>query len=99
MIKISSFSIDNFFSFKNNTSFNDLTSLNTFIGPNNAGKSNVFRTLKWYQDLVITNYEPKKTENNHHQFNRGSSSFFINFKLNNHLVDNLNLPLNNCDIS
>jgi AAA15 family ATPase/GTPase len=82
MIKISSFTIDNFFSFRNSRDFNELSSLNAFIGPNNVGKSNILWTLKWYRDLIEKDFSPLEIKKNRHRNSEtGYSSFFIKFNL------------------
>jgi len=59
MIKILSLYIDNFFSFKNETDVSTLASISGFIGVNNAGKSNILRTLQWYKNLLKDNYSSR----------------------------------------
>lgn len=46
--------LENFRSFKTNTSIQDLSSISVLIGPNNVGKSNIIKALKWYRNMGLT---------------------------------------------
>ena len=51
-MKIQSISLTNFRSYRETQIFENLSNVNTFIGPNASGKSNVFEALKWVQAMV-----------------------------------------------
>ena len=51
-MRISSLKLENFRTYKESTSFEDLKGLNLFIGPNNSGKSNVLRGIMVLRDLA-----------------------------------------------
>lgn len=87
MIKILSFYIYNFFSFKSKTDVSDLADITSFIGINNAGKSNILRTLRWYKRLLKDNYSSNDTSQKYHKKNKNNLfDFEITFRFNFHYV-------------
>ena len=52
-MKIQSITLTNFRSYREPQTFDNLSNVNTFIGPNASGKSNVFEALKWVQAMVF----------------------------------------------
>jgi predicted ATP-dependent endonuclease of OLD family len=53
-MRIISLKLENFRTYKEKTSLEDLKGLNIFIGPNNSGKSNVVHALRILRDLAST---------------------------------------------
>lgn len=53
MFRISNVQINNFMSFKNNTQISNIDPITVLVGPNNAGKTNVIRALRLYQELCL----------------------------------------------
>ncbi|HZA70572.1 MAG TPA: AAA family ATPase [Nitrososphaeraceae archaeon] len=49
--------LTNFKSYKYKESIEDLFGISVFIGPNNVGKSNIMRSLLWYQEHVLRRYD------------------------------------------
>ena len=52
-MKIQSVTLANFRSYRESQTFDNLSNVNTFIGPNASGKSNVLEALKWVQSMVL----------------------------------------------
>ena len=69
-IKLKSVQVSNFLSFKNSISINDIGSINSFVGPNNSGKSNLFRLMKFYQSLIAEYVKNSKTTNIRDKFHQ-----------------------------
>lgn len=61
-MKIDRLCIENFRSFGNQTIINDLSDVNVFIGPNNAGKSNILQALRYIQKLNSPPNQPEYSE-------------------------------------
>lgn len=53
MLKVCYAQFSNFLSFKENIQLTNLEPITVLVGPNNAGKSNIIRTFKFYQELLI----------------------------------------------
>lgn len=52
MIKITQVRLDNFLSYGGTVLINDIAPISVFVGPNNSGKSNLIRCLKFYHQLA-----------------------------------------------
>jgi AAA15 family ATPase/GTPase len=59
MLKVCSAQFSNFLSFKENIQLTNLEPITVLVGPNNAGKSNIIRTYKFYQELLILEKDQK----------------------------------------
>jgi putative ATP-dependent endonuclease of OLD family len=57
-MRITSLKLENFRTYKERTSLEDLKGLNIFIGPNNSGKSNVLHALGILHDLAKNELNP-----------------------------------------
>jgi AAA15 family ATPase/GTPase len=53
LIKISLVRIQNFLSYKEETTVRDIYPISVFVGPNNTGKSNFIRSLDFYKELLL----------------------------------------------
>lgn len=83
-IKLKSVQFGNFLSFKNSISINDIGAINTFVGPNNSGKSNLFRLMKFYQNLTtdyVKNAQITNIRDKFHQQNK-TDGFSLSLKYN-----------------
>ena len=72
MIRITQVRLDNFLSFQGSVVIKNIARISAFVGPNNSGKSNLFRCLSLYQELSKKSNEPEyistdKVKNLQHQ--------------------------------
>ena len=73
MLKLDQIQIDNFYSFANNLSIKNISNISVFVGPNNSGKSNLFRTMEFYKELLYDDDKKQKFVNIkkfYHQLNQ-----------------------------
>ena len=61
-MKIESISIENFRSFKDKIIISDLSDINIFIGPNNAGKSNILEALRFIEAITRSQAQQSYSE-------------------------------------
>jgi predicted ATP-dependent endonuclease of OLD family len=76
--KIVNIEFDNLLSFKSTTKISDLSDVSVFVGPNNSGKTNIFKCLEIYHDLILdANYKGSKymyLQSKYHQKNANKKS-------------------------
>lgn len=78
--------IENFFSYKNKNDVTPLASISSFIGINNAGKSNILRTMQWYKNLLKNDYSSSDTQSKYHKKNDNKLfDFEIGFNFQSHV--------------